>query len=200
MAPQLGSPPAPMPMPAPSPSASAQPDIFAQAKQQWPLLDRPDIAYKYTPRSGPNVPYLEAYPPGEAGDASAPRPSQFPMGQYGIEVYKPTTRPIDVLGDVVSHFLVNTDPVIKSYYENFQQSLTPEQQERLQSQYQHAVQNGGEKRPYATWLKMSGLPAYFRGYAFQQWPNAQKLYTPEQLKNFDAMMQYLSGAKPAAPH
>lgn len=180
---------------APTPQASATPDIFTQAKSKYPILNNPNISYKYSPNPGAQN-YLEAFPPGESGDPSQPRPKEFPMDKYGIQVYKPDTKPIDVLGDVVSHFLVKTDPVVKSYYEDFQKSLTPQQTARLQEQYQYAQKNEGEKRSFGEWYQTSGLPAYFRGYAFQQWPDAQKYYTPQQLKKFDGMMQYLSTAKP----
>ena len=187
---QTQSSPSPSASPTASPSPSSSPDVFAQAKTQWPVLNNPNIYYKYTPRSGENVPYLEAYPPGEGGAPDSPRPSQFPMDKYGIEVYKQTTRPIDVLGDVVSHFLRNTDPTVKKYYSDFERSLTPDQTARLHQQYQYETQRG-EKRPYDEWYQQSGLPAYFRGYAFQQWPDAHKYYTQDQIQMFNQMMQYL---------
>jgi quinol monooxygenase YgiN len=87
------------------------------------------------------------------------------------------------------------DPRVKGYYEQFAKSITPQQEQRLRLQYQHAQQREGEQRPYEQWREMSGLPAYFRGYAFQQWKDAAQLYTPEQLKMFDSMMSYLGGTK-----
>lgn len=166
-------------------------DIFEQAKRQYPILDNPAINYKFTPRS--DGPMLEAWPPGETGTPDRPRPKDFPAQQYGIEVYNPKTRPIDVLGDVVSHFLVNSDPTIKDYYSRFSSSLSPQQEARLREQYQHARQYEGETRPYAQWRETSGLPAYFRGYPFQQWPKEfnDRAYTPEQKRLLDDMMKYL---------
>lgn len=176
-----------------------QPDVFAQAKQQYPILNNPAINYKFTPRS--DGPMLEAWPPGETGTPDRPRPQDFPAQQYGIEVYNPKTRPIDVLGDVVSHFLVNSDPKIKDYYSQFSASISPEQEARLREQYQHAQRHEGEKRPYPQWREHSGLPAYFRGYPFQQWPKAfnDKAYTPAQKRMLDDMMKYLSQPSDAAP-
>ena len=118
------------------------------------------------------------------------------MGSIGIELLNEKTRPIDILGDVVSHHLVNIDPTFKRYYHAFEQSLTEGQQQQLNSQYQHArlpsdMGGEGETRPYQDWYKQTGLPAYFRGYAFQQWENPQDLYTPSQLKMFDEMMTHL---------
>ena len=176
--------------------AQQQPSIIAQAQKQWPILNRPDLHYKYSLQSNPQD-YLEAWPPGETGTPDRPRPSDFPASGYGIEIYNRNTKPLDVLGDVTSHFLVNTDPTIKSYYQRFQQSLTPEQEQRLQEQYRHAQQHEGEKRPFAQWRQQSGMPAYFRGYPFKQWPDDfnAKAYTPEQRKMLDQMMTYLQTAK-----
>jgi hypothetical protein len=95
------------------------------------------------------------------------------------------------MGDVASHHLRYTDPVVKRAYDQFEQSLTPEQNARLKEQYQYAKKNEGETRPFDQWREHSGLPGYFRGYAFQQWDQPEQLYTPEQLKSFDAMMNYL---------
>ena len=90
-----------------------------------------------------------------------------------------------------AHYLLQTDPKMKAYYQQFVQSLSPDQHGILKDQYTHAVQNEGEDRPYAQWREKTGLPAYFRGYAFDQWPNSQSMYTPEQLKMFDSMMTHL---------
>src|SRR5229473_6267124 len=70
----------------------------------------------------------------------------------------------------------------RAAYDSFSQSRTKEQKDRLIDQYLYARRNEGEKRPYADWEKISGIPAYFRGYAFKQWPDEfnAKAYTPEQ--------------------
>lgn len=169
--------------------ATTQEDVFQKAMKEYPILNRMDLMYKNNPGAGNGM--LEFWPPDESGTPQYPRPVDFPMGKAGVEVYDQNTRPIDILGDVVSHQLVQTDPTIKQHYEEFQQSMTPDQQSRLREQYQYAQQNEGEKRPFDQWSKLSGVPAYFRGYPFQQWDNPQELYTPEQMKKFDAMMEYL---------
>ncbi len=87
---------------------------------------------------------------------------------------------------------------IKQTYQEFGASLQPWQHDRLREQYAHAQQNEGETRPYEDWKAISGLPAYFRGYPFQQWDNAKELYTAEQTQNLDGMMNYLRG-QPSAP-
>jgi ABC-type transport system substrate-binding protein len=87
----------------------------------------------------------------------------------GIEVYNPKTRPIDVAGDIASHYMIYNDPSMMDYYNQFRHSINPEQQKRLQQQYEFYQQNYGEDRPYEKWYEMTGLPGYFRGYPFQQW-------------------------------
>lgn len=139
-------------------------------------------------------PYLEYWSGDETGDPSYPRPSNLPMGMKGVEVGS-KARPLDILGDVVSHDLVNTDPKLKAAYQSFQGSLTDRQKGLLQEQYKYAQDNEGEKRPYKDWEKASGLPAYFRGYMFKQWPNAEQYYTPDQIGLFDSVMHDLTTRK-----
>jgi hypothetical protein len=161
-------------------------NLLDLARQQYPVLNNSDIGYTDNPRRGNRT--LEYWPKGEPG------PQSLPIGKPGLEVYRTDTRPIDILGDVVSHGLIDTDPKVRGYYDQFQKSLTPSQGRILQEQYAHARNNEGERRPFDQWMTSTGLPSYFRGYAFQQWPQEgmEKYYTPGQFKMFDEMMQYLS--------
>ncbi len=163
--------------------------LFEQTLAEYPMLRDTDVLYKESHGARPG--FLEFWPPTEPGSPEAPRPKEFPMGKAGVEIYDPKTRPIDLLGDIVSHHLVETDPILKTFYQQFEHSLTPRQRETLQKQYVYAKENFGEKRPYADWEKHSGLPGYFRGYAFDQWKDSERWYEPEQLKMFDQMMSYL---------
>jgi hypothetical protein len=173
------------------PGAAAPPSLFEQAQQQWPRA-LGGVLYKETPRQGDAI--LEAWPPGEPGTEDRARPQDFPIDKYGIEVFdRERTRPADILADVTSHFLIENDPRIKDYYSTFVASMTPDQKARLHEQYEYAVKNEGEDRSEADWTRTSGLPAWFRGYAFGQWPKefTDKAYTPEQRAMFDDMMKYL---------
>lgn len=163
-----------------------------QAQAEYPILRGLGLGYKYNPGGGSG--YLEFWPGDESGTPERPRPSEFPLGKAGVEVYDPTTRPIDIMGDVASHHLIYQDSTVAQTYQQFEQSLTAKQKQQLQKQYQHAQEHEGEQRPYDAWYQHSGLPGYFRGYAFQQWPNANELYTKDQLKLFDDLMQYLRSA------
>lgn len=170
-------------------SDDGPPDVFEQAKEQFAVLRGLDIDFKRSPgRSGE---ILEFWPADEPGSPDRPRPADFPLDRVGIEVFDDNTRPIDVMGDVASHHLIETDPRVRSVYQRFRGSLTDNQRQRLRAQYQHSVQNFGERRSFEEWREMNGLPAYFRGYAFQQWDNPEDLYTQGQIEMFDDMMQYL---------
>lgn len=183
----------------PASTPTPEPDAVAKAREQYPILKGMDFAATQSPQTAGDDRMLESWQPNDpgwtwgSGNTYYPRPKGIPNDKFGIEILDPKTRPLDVLGDVVSHQLVNTDPKIAGYYQQFKDSLTPEQHAQLQEQYQYAQQNEGETRPYAEWEQASGLPAYFRGYAFDQWPKDfnDKAYTPEQRKMFDDMMSYL---------
>jgi len=176
-------------------SQERDPMLLEAARKEYPILNQYDIGYKYSPKQDSG--YLEFFPADEPGSPERPRPKEFPMGKIGVEVYDPKTRPIDMLGDITSHYLIYEDPQVKQYYDQFQNSLNIGQYDRLRNQYQFAQQNYGEQRPYEQWYESTGLPGYFRGYAFQQWPEDfnETAYTPEQRAMFDKMMEYLKGAK-----
>jgi hypothetical protein len=161
-----------------------------RAKKEFPILSKHDIAFKdNTLVKGPG--FLEFWPSDETGTPESPRPKEFPMGKPGVEIRDPKTRTLDILGDVTSHYLIHKDPVVKQHYKEFEASMTPDQRSIMQEQYRYAKQNFGETRPYNVWYEHAGLPAYFRGYAFDQWQNAEKMYTPEQLKKLDELIKYL---------
>lgn len=176
-------------------SQERDPMLLEAARKEYPILNQYDIGYKYSPKQDSG--YLEFFPADEPGSPERPRPKEFPMGKIGVEVYDPKTRPIDMLGDITSHYLIYEDPQVKQYYDQFQNSLNLGQYDRLRNQYQFAQQNYGEQRPYEQWYESTGLPGYFRGYAFQQWPEDfnETAYTPQQRAMFDQMMEYLRGVK-----
>lgn len=178
----------------------AKPNLLDQARERYPILKNYD--YGYTEKFRPNAGFLEHWEPGDAGVApsstqslDALRPQQLPMDKPGLEIRDPNTRPIDILGDIVSHNLINTDPVVKQAYDKLQGSMNPAQQAILQDQYEYAKKHEGETRPFEDWKTATGMPGFFRGYAFQQWPKEfnDKAYTPEQRDDLDKLVKYLSG-------
>lgn len=163
--------------------------IWEKAKTQYPILSKVPMDFKYQPegvKAGSNM--MESYPAGETE-----RPANFPLNRYGLAVFSPQTKPEDILGDVVSHYMVSSDPHVQQAYQKFQAlSQTPQAQAILQNLYQEA-KTQGETRPYEQWLPMSGLPNYFRGYVVNQWAPEEiaKSYTPEQRQILDQVKQYI---------
>ena len=169
--------------------------LFETAQKEYPYLSGKDIAYKYSPQQGRG--FLEFYDPQETGSPEYPRPKELPLGKVGIEVFDPKTRPIDILADYVSHYGVEKDPYLAEQYKQFAGSMSPEQRQRLQQQYQYYQQHPEykEQRPYEEWEKASGMPGYFRGYTFNQWDNPQEMYTPQQIQMLDQVRKYLGVVK-----
>lgn len=173
-------------------------DVFEQAIEMYPILKDLGIEYKISPNPEEKR-MLEFYPPNERGAVDKPRPRELPVNKLGVEIFNEDVTPLDVLGDVTSHWLIYNDPQYKKYYDDFVQSMSPEQKQRLRGQYEHYVSKG-EKRPYEQWEQMTGLPAYFRGYPFKQWPDDfnRIAYTPEQREMFDRMINQLSNTLPTS--
>jgi hypothetical protein len=141
---------------------------------------------------------LESWSPGMKDSIpGVDRPKEFGDDKFGVEVYDPKTKPLDILGDVVSHHLVDKDPKIKGIYGDFKNSIEPWQDDILKEQYEYAKahEHGPETDTFEKWKDISGLPAYFRGHPFQQWDDSEKMYTPDQIKNLNGMMDYLRGTK-----
>jgi hypothetical protein len=165
--------------------------LFEKAKTEYPYLADKDIAFDYAPNQGRG--FLEFYSPEETGSPEYPRPENLPMGKVGVQVFDPTTKPIDILADYVSHYGVEKDPFLSERYQKFSNSFTPEQNQKLQEQYAYYQKHPEykESRPYEDWLKASGMPGYFRGYTFNQWENSQDAYTKPQLDLLNQIREYL---------
>lgn len=177
-------------------------NLLDQAKSQYPVLK--DLDYGYVENFKPNAGFLEHWNPGDEGaeptsptSLDALRPKEIPLDKHGLEIRDPSTRPIDVLGDIASHHLVNSDPVVKQTYQNLQDSITPAQNARLYDQYGYARMNEGENGSYDDWKQRAGMPGVLRGYTFQQWPKEfnDEFYTPEQMKSLDQLMDYFKTGK-----
>lgn len=157
--------------------------MMAAAAQAFPTLTpyMPSVATKYSPGRGGNN-YDEFYPPGESFSFAPKHPALEFFGHIG---------PAGVAGELTSHYLRFIDPHIRQTYNQFVQSLTPGQQNLLHQQYRWAQTHEGEKRPFADWKEVSGLPAMFRAYPFHQWPHAEKYFTSPQKLLLNALVTYL---------
>ncbi len=136
---------------------------------------------------------LEFWDKADPGSVKEPRPDSIPLGAIGVELFNKHVKPISVLADVASHYMIHTDPTMKRYYQQFLKSVTPEQLARTHTDYKWAQKNLGETRPYAEWLQKTRLPAYFRGYTFGQWPEdfTSRVFNKQQIELFDQVRKYL---------
>lgn len=145
------------------------------------------MGFKRSPADSADGRVLEYYPKGEDYSFEPNRPS--------IEVFGDVS-PRDIAADIASH-QPDIDPVVSQTYKSFQGSLSPAQQQKLHEQYKWAQDNAHEQRSYDDWESASGLPAAFRGYAFEQWPKDfnDQFYSNDQKASFDAMMKHLKGVR-----
>lgn len=178
----------------------AQRMLMADAIRQYPRIGSLGVQSINTPMPGDNR-MLEFWPPQEPGDEEYPRPQALPLDHPGVQIISPDTKPSDVAADIVSHYMVNTDPQMSAIYQQFADTFkAPEMQARLNQDYEYAKQNEGEKRPFDQWLSITRIPDYLRGYMFKQWPEKSypHMYTPNQLGLLDQMGAYVqSGNEPS---
>jgi len=104
-------------------------NLVNSAKEQYPYLK--DVPMSYTQGDG----YLESYPAGETGSPQYPRPENLPIDVMGIDIRRQDTTPEMIAGDYVSHHMTDNDPFIKDNYNQFINSLTPQQLEQQQNRY-----------------------------------------------------------------
>ena len=162
---------------------AAQPRTIAdEAYEQFPRLKTYGFQFMDS-RGDPSAAnrHLETYP---ADERDNPMP-----GKPTIRQFNPKASPKDFLGETL-HILPKIDPYVGSLRDYFVRSMTPQQQAQLRRQYEYHRQNYGEQRPFNQWAEVSGIDAWFRGHVTGQWP--ADMYTPEQLKMFQSLEQYLS--------
>lgn len=178
-------------------NANNNPNVIDQAINQYPILKQMGLTGVMTNAPG-KYGGIESWPAGETGEPGYERPKELPLNQFGVQVFSSggvggPIKPIDVLADAVSHNLVKTDPQLKKYYGNFIDSLTEQQYRKLEQDYAYDVNKYQEKRPLFDWATQSRLPAYFRGYTFNQWPDEwnKQFYTPDQINILNKTRDYL---------
>lgn len=157
-------------------------NLYERALQAYPRLSR-GLAYRENFGAPADGRQLELYQQGEDDSFDQSRPA--------IEVFSPKASPDDVAADVVSHHMVDNDPTISQAYSSLLMSMDMPQTHKLHGQYEHARRNFGEDRPYESWARTTGQPAWLRGYPFGQWP--EEMYRPEQRQMLDNMKSYLRG-------
>lgn len=171
-------------------------DLLGIIKQMYPMLRDANIGLVNSPNADSGGNMMESWPVGEPGAPDYQRPAELPIDQFGVQVFDQNTTPRDIAADVFSHNVVNSDPALKGDYEAFTRTFeTPEGKTRLLKDYQWARQNANETRPLNEWAQADRIPAYFRGYVFSQWPNAEKAFAPEQLDILKRMSARVHGSQ-----
>ena len=172
-------------------------NLVNSAKQQYPYLQ--NVPMSYTKGDG----YLEAYPAGEIGSPQYPRPESLPIDKTGIDIRRQDTTPEMIAGDYVSHHMTENDPFIKDNYNQFINSLTPEQLQLQKNRYNdytrgYYVNEQGnqvelpiEERSFDKWKSVSDDDGIYRGLLFNQW--SPDSYTQEQHKLNEQAQKYLQG-------
>jgi len=174
-----------------APDATTNP--LEQVYADYPGLRKYGFQFRDSPTPSTDGRKLEFYPPGES---ESPFPDKT---KPGIERFDPSMGKGDILGDMM-HFLPGADKNIGALRQQFQQSISPEQQDKwLRGDYQAQVKSGvfrDNVPSYEQWLQKQGGDAFFRGYLSNQYP--REAYTPEQAKIFDQLSGYLkdSGSAP----
>jgi hypothetical protein len=169
--------------------AQAAAGPFDQVSREFPGLAKAlsGVAFKNSPASPGDRRGLEFYPQGEEDSYDRTRPA--------IETFGDRASPSDIAADLVSHYLAQGgDPKITATYKQFEKSLTPDQQSMIRRRYEFDRKHG-ENRSFKDWYRVSGLPMFFRGYAFNQLDDGDFTYTPEQKQLFDEMMGGLRGQR-----
>jgi hypothetical protein len=168
-------------------------DPVSAAARQYPIIKSLGVQSVTTPMPGDGR-MLEFWPPGEPGDSQYPRPKELALDKPGVQIISPDAKPSDVAADIVSHYMVNTDPKMKEMYQQFADTFkTPDGQARLKQDYEWSKKNEGETRSFSDWASTTRVPDYFRGYLFKQWPEKSysQAYTQEQRDLLDKMGSYI---------
>lgn len=129
-----------------------------------------------------NAAKMAQMPPGDPGQGG-PDPSQQ---------QPPGNSPEDIVSQALSADISRgQDKTLTKAYNDFVNTLTPEQHSVLQDQFRQA-KTEGETRTYGEWLQMTGVPRYLHAYPFREWPAAQAHYSEGQIKVLDKVMRYLT--------
>jgi 3D (Asp-Asp-Asp) domain-containing protein len=187
---------------------SKEQNVFDKALEQYPKLKDANAVGIMSTNTQDGANMLESWPAGETGTPERPRPKELPQDKLGVQIFNQKTTPDDVAADIVSHSLVKTDPNLKATYDQFASSLTPEQTDFLKGDYENAVKNEGETRPFDQWMQTTGIPSAFRGYAFGQYDQKAQQefgYTDQQKQVLGSVKPYLQGEQqekvsPEAPY
>jgi hypothetical protein len=166
------------------------PDVtLRDAVKQYPFIDQ----YNPLISVGSGEGYAETWPADEAGDASYPRPKEFPMGRVGVQVFKPEKF---TASDLAAEFL-HVDPKANAARDALRKSMTPEQLQRLKREsadYSESIRMGQPEDRAV----QNAIDSALRGYTTDQWPkeaNEKMGYSAKQRQILDGLKRYMVTGK-----
>lgn len=161
------------------------------------LLNKTRREYPFINNTAPMVSvgsgtgYAEVWPQGEEGAPNSPRPQQFPIDRFGVEVRKPTQfRPNDLAGEVL-----HGDPRAQAARDALIPTLTQQQLNLLKREaldYQESIRLGMSEQDAIRNMTDSAM----RGYVVNQWPQSMNQalnYSPQQLGILNGLLSYVKG-------
>ncbi len=167
--------------------------LMRKAVQDYPFISQ----HKPVVITGTGEGFAETYPPEETGrplpGGGFSRPKDLPMGQLGIEIYRPDAfTHHDLAGEVL-----HVDPYAREISDKLATTFDPKQLEILKREaldYQHSLDTGqDEKRAI-----QNATDSAVRGYVVNQWPeevNRQFEYSPVQRALLESLKNYTKTGK-----
>lgn len=169
--------------------------LMRKAMQDYPFLGqhKPVVITN----AGQGEGFAETYPPDETGrpmgDGTFSRPKELPMGQIGIEIYRPDAFTHHDLAGEVLHI----DPFSREISDKLAKTWSPEQLKNLREHaldYQVTLDEG---RSEADAVR-NATDSAIRGYVVNQWPeeiNTSFNYQPVQKGLLESLKNYVKTGK-----
>ena len=171
--------------------------LMRKATEEYPFISQHKPVVITNPDQG--FGFAQTYPPEETGkplgDGTFSRPKELPMGQLGIEIYRPNEFNHHALAGEVMH----VDPYAREISDKLAATFDPRQLKLLKHQaldYEQSLKTGqDEKRAI-----QNATDAAVRGYVVKQWPeevNQEFEYNPVQKALLESLKSYAkTGKKP----
>jgi hypothetical protein len=169
--------------------------LMRKALQDYPFLNqhKPVVITN----AGKGEGFAETYPPEETGrpmgDGTFSRPKELPMGQLGIEIYRPDAfTHHDLAGEVL-----HVDPYSREISDKLAKTWSPEQLKNLREHALDYEATIAEGRPEADAVR-NATDSAVRGYVVNQWPeevNTSFGYQPVQRALLESLKNYTKTGK-----
>lgn len=161
--------------------------LLNKTRREYPFINNTAPMVSVGQGSG----YAEVWPQGEEGAPNSPRPAQFPINRFGVEVRNPTQfRPNDLAGEVL-----HGDPKAQAARDALLPTMTPQQLGLLKREaldYGESIRQGMSEQDAIRNMMDSAV----RGYVVNQWPESMNRalnFTPQQLGILNGLRSYVTG-------